>query len=117
MRGRLCPIFFWTVLSLTVQPILAEGGTQDFPAWVTKVILEHRNSRSRDIIEESAYNGQRTFLFIRGDRADTGDEHVLFGEDGKQICKFGGYVGRVTAGSCDIDKITYVRTLYPVKSQ
>ena len=82
-----------------------------------KTLLEHRNSRSRDVIEKFVYNGQRAFLFNRGDRADTGDEHVLFGEDGKQICQFGGFVGRVTAGSCDIDKITYVRTLYPTKSQ
>jgi hypothetical protein len=46
-----------------------------------------------------------------GDRFDMGDEHTLFSEDGKEICKFGGYAGHVTSGVCNIERIIYVRTL------
>lgn len=117
MRSQIGPILSWVVFASTFQPVLAETATQPLPAWISKAILEHRSSKSPDVIEEAAYKGKRAFLLTRGDRFDTGDEHVLFGEDGQEICQFGGFVGRVTAGSCDIDEITYVRTLYPAKSQ
>jgi hypothetical protein len=82
------------------------------PLWVTKAIADHRATRSRDIIEEQNYGGKRAFEFTSGTQFDTGDEHVLFAEGGKQICRFGGYVGHVSRGECDLRKIKYIRTLY-----
>ena len=67
---------------------------------------------SNDVIEEERYDGGRAFEFISGERFDTGDEHVLRDIRGKVICRFGGFVGHVTSGACDIGKIVYVRTLY-----
>ena len=65
-------------------------------------------------IVESTFNNRTAYHLIFGDRgADLGDEHVLIDEGGKEICRFGGFVGHVTAGACDLDKITYVRTVYP----
>jgi hypothetical protein len=85
------------------------------PAWLNKSIAERQASRSRDYIEEATYQGKRAFEFISGDRFDAGDEHVLFDDSGKELCKFGGFVGHVTSGSCDIEKIIYVRTIFPTK--
>ena len=117
MLARLGQVFYCTALAFSLQPTLAQGANAPLPAWVNKAIVERRDSRSPDVIEESTYNGRRAFLFTRGDRADTGDEHVLFSEDGKQICQFGGFVGHVTAGACDLEKIIYIRTLHPSTPQ
>jgi len=108
---------FCCAVLLLLQPRLAEGASTSLPVWVTKAIAERQAARSRDVIEESAYGGNRVFEIISGYRFDTGDEHVLFGEDGKEICKFGGFAGHVTSGSCDIAKVIYVRTLYQPKRQ
>jgi hypothetical protein len=97
-----------------VQPSAA-AAAQPLPAWITKAIAERQHTKSSDVIEEASYEGKRVFEIILGDRFDTGDEHILLSDDGKQICKFGGFVGRVTSGSCAISKVTYVRTLYPEK--
>jgi hypothetical protein len=102
-------------LSLSVCsgcPVAAADPTPVLPGWLSKAIEVEKTSSHPGTFEEASYEGKRVFEFIRGDRADTGDEHVLFSEDGKEICKFGGIVGRVTSGSCDIVKITYVRTIY-----
>jgi hypothetical protein len=82
------------------------------PEWLLKSIQATKASAHPGTFEEATYEGQRVFEFIRGDRADTGDEHILFSEDGKEICEFGGIVGHVTSGTCSINKIVYVRTLY-----
>jgi hypothetical protein len=118
MRARLGPILFWTALTLPLRSIFAENTTAPLPDWLNKAIVERRDSRSREVIEESTYNGERAYLFTRGDRADTGDEHILYNKGGKLLCQFGGLAGNIiTAGACDIEKIVYVRTLYPAKAQ
>lgn len=101
--------------SLAFQILAADAAQPPLPAWVNKAIAVRKASRSQDVIEEAVYNGKRVFEIIAGDRFDTGDEHAVFAEDGKEICKFGGFVGRVSSGSCTINKIVYVRTLYPEK--
>ena len=83
------------------------------PQWLQKAIGLEKSSTHPGTFEEAKYEGKRVFQFTRGDRADMGDEHILFSEDGEEICKFGGFVGHVTSGSCSLDKIIYVRTLYP----
>ena len=107
----------WFVLVAAIQPALAGAVTTSLPAWIAKAIAERRGTNSHDSIEESTYGGKRVFLITAGDRADTGDEHKLFDETGKEMCQFGGLAGHVTAGACDLDKIMYVRTLYPAKSK
>jgi hypothetical protein len=65
------------------------------------------------IVEESIYQGHRVFEVMPPDRApDSGREHVLHSEDGRIICEFGGFVGEVRVGSCDIERIKYVRTIF-----
>jgi hypothetical protein len=81
------------------------------PQWLLRAIEAEKKSAHPGSFEEETYEGTRVFQFASGDRADTGDEHILFSEDGKEICRFGGFVGHVTSGVCDIHKIVYVRTL------
>jgi hypothetical protein len=81
------------------------------PKWLLSAIEAERKSAHPGTFEEASYEGKRVYQFIRGDRADTGDEHTLFSEDGKEICKFGGLVGHVTSGNCSIDRIVFVRAL------
>ena len=93
----------------------ASGAELPLPTWVKNLIAK-QGVRSRTVVEESIYDGVRVFEVLPGDRAaDSGDEHVLYSEDGRVICMFGGYAGHVTAGSCNIGKIIYQRTLYPAK--
>ena len=82
------------------------------PAWIAKAVAEKRAVNSLDVMEESTFHGVRVFEIVSGYRFDTGDEHVLYDESGKEICEFGGFVGQVTSGECDISKIVYVRTIY-----
>ena len=85
---------------------------ETLPTWVN-TLIQQQPPQSRLVVEESVYEGRRTFLVMPPDRAfDSGNEHVLHSEDGRVICEFGGLVGQVTAGSCDIDKIKYVRTVF-----
>jgi hypothetical protein len=100
-------------IACLMPPAVAKPAPEPLPSWVTAKIENLRASQSRDVIEEEAYDGKRTFEWISGYSFDTGDEHVLFAEDGRLICKFGGFVGHVTSGSCEPRKIVYVRTLYP----
>ena len=81
------------------------------PPWLRKAIEADKISKRPGSFEEATYDGKRVFQFTRGDRVDTGDEHTLYSEDGSEICKFGGFGGHVTSGSCTIDKIIYVRSL------
>lgn len=69
------------------------------------------------IIEKVVYKGQPAFNLIATDRADTGDEHALYSESGTLICQYGGFVGRVTVGSCDLHKIVYVSTLFDSRNR
>ncbi len=81
------------------------------PSWLAKHISDQKDKKYPDEVEEVSYKGSRAFELVRTDRYDTGDEHVLYNVNGNEICKFGGYKGRVTSGMCDIDQINYVRTL------
>ncbi len=80
------------------------------PAWLRQQVSD--GGRFPPVIEQVTYGGQPAYHTVATNRYDTGDEHSLFSADGKLICRFGGYAGRVTSGSCDLDKIAYVRTLY-----
>lgn len=73
---------------------------------------DFRGGRFPPVIEQVTYGGQTAYHTVATDRYDTGDEHSLFSEDGQLICRFGGYAGQVTSGSCDLEGIVYVRTLY-----
>ena len=88
------------------------------PTWVRALIAKQpartSTARRHDVVEEAIYDGKRVFEVLPGDLApDSGYEHVLYSEGGSMICTFGGFAGHVTAGSCDIGKIIYQRTLYP----
>ena len=85
----------------------AEGSV---PVWLGRLVS--RAGSYPPVIEEAVYGGKPAFELIATDRADTGDEHALYSEDGRLICRFGGYAPEVTAGSCDIGEITFVRTVY-----
>src|SRR5690348_3063022 len=83
------------------------------PVWVT-ALIKQQPAHSTTVIEESVYQGHRAFLIMPSDRApDSGNEHVLRTEEGRIICEFGGLAGHVTVGSCDMDGIKFVQTLYP----
>lgn len=79
------------------------------PEWLRK---EVSRGRRLPVIEQVNYKEQPAFNTTATDRFDTGDEHSLFSADGRLICRYGGYVGRVASGSCDMDKIVHIRTLY-----
>jgi hypothetical protein len=93
------------------QLCLATEQAAPLPQWLLKAIEAERKLPLPGSFEEATYEGKRVFEFIAGDRFDTGDEHTLFSEDGKEICKFGGFAGHVTSGVCNIGNIIYVRTL------
>jgi hypothetical protein len=92
---------------------LAEVTNAPLPAWIIARISERQKSYDRiQGVEEATYNGKRVYLLYQG-IPDSGNEHLLFSAEGKLICQFGGFVGHVTSGACDFDKIIYVRTVYP----
>jgi len=83
------------------------------PVWVT-ALIKQQPPKSATVIEESTYLGRRAFLIMPSDRADdSGNEHILRSEDGRIICEFGGLGGHVSVGSCDMDAIVFVQSLYP----
>ncbi|MCA1653943.1 MAG: hypothetical protein ABR588_00570 [Sphingomicrobium sp.] len=99
------------------QPVAARAATTPLPVWVTKLIST-QPARSSTVIEEATYRRHRVFVLMPSDRApDSGNEHVLHSQDGRIICEFGGIAGHVTVGSCDIEQIKFVRTLYPQRSR
>ncbi len=85
------------------------------PGWLQKLVLE--SGRPPAQIEKTRYKGQPAYNIVATDRADTGDEHALYSADGILICRYGGFVGRVTSGSCELDKLVYVSTLYAPKNR
>ena len=109
MLARLGLVF--CLNAVLAQLCLATEQAAPLPQWLVKAIEAEKKLPLPGKFEEAAYEGKRVFEFIRGDRFDTGDDHVLFSEDGKEICKFGGFVPRVTSGVCNIEHISYVRTL------
>jgi len=114
--GRKLPLLLRLFLllclnSFVIHHCLAAEKPAALPKWLLSAIEVDRKSAHPGTFEEASYEGKRVFQFIRGDRADTGDEHILFSEDGKEICKFGGFAGHVTSGSCSIGRITFVRAL------
>lgn len=111
-RNRMaCSIIIIALASY--QPIAAREIAGPFPAWVSKLIAAQR-PESKLVIEERRYQGHRVFEVMPLDRADdSGNEHVLHAEDGHVICEFGGIAGHVTKGSCNINKISFVRTIFP----
>jgi hypothetical protein len=100
-----------TLPTSVVQLCPAAEQTAPLPQWLLKAIEADKKSPLPGSFEEATYEGKRVFQFTRGDRDDTGDEHILFSEDGREICRFGGLAGRVTSGVCSIGRIIYVRTL------
>lgn len=83
------------------------------PVWVSNM-MKSEPHKSGTNIEEAKYKGRRVFIIMPFNRGpDTGNEDILYSEDGKIICEFGGIVGQVSSGSCDIDKIKFVRTIFP----
>lgn len=104
-----------TVVILHAPPSAAANAP--LPRWVAKLVAA-QSFRSRTVVEEATYMGKRVFQVLPGDRApDSGNEHVLRSEDGRVICEFGGFAGHVTSGSCEIDKIKFVRTIYPARAR
>ena len=98
-------------MAAPTEPQKARAGP--LPVWVT-TLIKQQAAHSGTVIEESIYQGRRTFLVMPSNRApDNGNEHVLHSEDGRIICEFGGLAGHVTIGSCDMDGINFVQTLYP----
>ena len=93
------------------QLCLSNEQAAALPQWLFRAIEAEKKSSHPGSFEEETYEGKRVFQFTRGDRVDSGDEHILFSDEGKEICKFGGFAGHVTSGVCDIRKIIYVRTL------
>ena len=83
------------------------------PAWVT-LLIKRLPANSKTVIEESAYQGHRAYLILPAERTPgSSNDHVLHSDNGGIICEFGGLPGQVTAGSCDLNGIGFVRTLYP----
>jgi hypothetical protein len=114
--GRKLQMLTYAVLLLcfntfVIQDGLAAEKGAALPKWLLSAMEAERKSAHPGSFEEASYEGKRVFQFTRGDRADTGDEHTLFSEEGKEVCKFGGFAGHVTSGSCSIDRIIFVRAL------
>jgi hypothetical protein len=80
------------------------------PQWLRHQVSE--DGEPLPVIEQATYKGQPAFTTTATDRDDAGDEHSLFSADGQLLCRFGGIVGRVTSGSCELGEIVYVKTLY-----
>lgn len=107
----------WSVLSAMA---LISACTSDeqanaaaLPDWLEKLIST-QPPQSTTVVAEATYLGRRAFEVLPADRGDdSGNEHVLYSEDGRIICEFGGFAGHVTVGSCEIEKIKFVRTLFP----
>ena len=92
---------FLAILCLALLlPQLAPAASMEkpIPAWVEQMIADQDHAGHPDIIEESLYSGKRAFEVTHTKMADTGDEHVLLDEEGKQVCIFRGIAGRVLGG-------------------
>lgn len=82
---------------------------RDMPAWLAQQISD--GLRPPRVIERVIYDGLPAYHVLTGP-ADAGDEHGLFLADGTLVCRFGGFAGRVSSGSCELDRIEYVSTVY-----
>jgi len=111
--ARMCHLVILVTAAMLLASPVGAAANKPLPEWVTQLIAG-QPPRSRTVVEEATYMGKRVFEVLPGDRApDSGNEHVLRSEDGRVICEFGGFAGQVASGSCDMDKIMFVRTLYP----
>ena len=98
------------VILLSSMGALAKSDA--LPNWIKQIIAK-QPPHSHTSVEETRYNGRRAFLIMPEDRApDSGNEHILYADSGHIICEFGGMAGRVSVGSCNIDEIRFVRTLF-----
>ena len=105
------------VLTLIVVAAVAAGaaGKQQasdnaLPLWLTKLMENGRSAPPS--VEQARYEGRTVYVVMPRDRApDSGNENVLYSENGQVICEFGGLAGHVTAGSCDTAAIMFVRTV------
>jgi hypothetical protein len=83
----------------------------NLPPWL-KGAIHHYRAR---VVEQCLYKGKPVYHLIRGDIPnDAGNEHRVYSGNGTFICSFGGFEGRLAEGSCDIEQVTYVRTIYEV---
>ena len=112
--GCSCLVMIASLATASCESHSVPAPDPSIPEWLRKQVSE--GGRFPPVIEQVSYNGQPAYHTIATDRFDTGDEHGLFTTDGKLICRFGGYAGRVTSGSCDMDAITYVSTLYDAEA-
>ncbi|WP_148649417.1 DUF6970 domain-containing protein [Novosphingobium barchaimii] len=104
-----CAAFIMTIVSCTKT-----SGRQD-QSWIDRLVASQRWG-SHTVIEAVEYKGQTAVHVLPEDRpADGGNEHILYDQRGNVICEFGGIVGRVTKGSCEISKINYLKTVFPKK--
>ena len=98
-------------------PLAARTISEALPNWVTKLIAI-QPPKSGTVVEEATYRGHRVFQVMPLDRApDTGNEHVLYSEHGRIICEYGGVAGHVTVGSCAIEQLEFIRSLFPKQKQ
>ncbi len=95
------------VVGCTDPSLPADGS---IPTWLQELVSA--NGGPPPEIQKVTYDGQPAFNLNATDRFDAGDEHALYTSGGKLICRYGGYGGEVTSGSCDPGKIVYVSTLY-----
>jgi hypothetical protein len=103
------------VATFFVPTSLSAAAPASLPSWVTQLTAARPLPK---VVEEVSYEGKRALEVHPGDRrADSGNEHVLLSDQGRVICEFGGYVPRVTSGSCDIGKIVYVRAIFPPRAR
>jgi len=81
--------------------------------WIDRFLADQQ-SGNNTVVEAVDYRGQEAFHVLPGDRAaDSGNDHILYDKHGDLICEFGGYVPRVTKGSCVIGKIVFRKQLFP----
>ncbi len=112
-RALFVAVALWSLAACHSGPSLPLDGS--IPEWLRKFVSE--SGGPPPVIEKATYKGLLAYNLTATDRADTGDKHALFSGEGKLICRYGGFVGQVTSGSCDLDKIVYVSTLYAPKKR
>lgn len=113
-RTQISSVIGCVVLMMTMASC-AKTSDQKDQLWIDKLI-ESQRWGSHTVIELVEYQGQPAVHVLPEDRlADSGSENILYDQRGNLICEFGGFVGRVTKGSCDISKINYLKTVFPRK--
>lgn len=97
------------IVATACQPPEKQNANEPLPDWVTKLVT----TQKARLIEEATLQGRRVFHVMPSDRGDdVGNEHVLYAQDGQLICEFGGIAGFVAVGTCDVEQIKFVRTIF-----